>query len=251
MSYILDALKKAEQERQIGQVPGIASQHERTSVVGGGRWAWILLAVLLINAALLSYALWPDSGSSERDSGAPASAMPPVAGPPRIALAEPPDPPAVPTATRPAVEPVTAVPEAVASPRNPPAVQPPLRELPPQPAPVPEPETLRLLPPLAARPEATAPQSAPAGPPPDRAAVQGANLPVWPRIPGHLFSQLNGELRLDVHVYSEQPQERFVLINMLKYGEGDQLQEGPLVDAITYDGVILSFRGQRFQMRSQ
>jgi general secretion pathway protein B len=66
-----------------------------------------------------------------------------------------------------------------------------------------------------------------------------------------LFRQINSELRLDVHVYSEQPQERFVLINMMKYGEGDQLQEGPVVDAITTDGVILSFHGQRFQLRSQ
>ncbi|MGW8309840.1 MAG: hypothetical protein ACWGNB_02135, partial [Thiogranum sp.] len=63
MSYILDALRKAEQERQLGEVPGIASQHERAGVIAGGRWTWVLLAVLIVNAVLLAYALWPHTAS--------------------------------------------------------------------------------------------------------------------------------------------------------------------------------------------
>jgi general secretion pathway protein B len=77
------------------------------------------------------------------------------------------------------------------------------------------------------------------------------NLPVWPQVSDQLFREINSALHLDVHVYSNQPTERFVLINMRKYSEGGRLQEGPVVDAITPDGVILSFRGQRFRMQSQ
>ncbi|MEN8763519.1 MAG: general secretion pathway protein GspB [Thiogranum sp.] len=76
-------------------------------------------------------------------------------------------------------------------------------------------------------------------------------LPVWPQIPSHLFQQLNGSLRLDVHVFSDQPQKSFVLINMRKYREGEKLQEGPQLDEITAEGVILSFNGQRFRLQAQ
>ena len=75
------------------------------------------------------------------------------------------------------------------------------------------------------------------------------NLPVWPQVSGQLFQAINSGLRLDVHVYSKMPDERFVLINMQKYREGEQLQEGPVVDEITPNDVILSFRGQRFRVQ--
>ena len=74
------------------------------------------------------------------------------------------------------------------------------------------------------------------------------NLPVWPQVSSQLFREINSSLRLDVHVYSEHPQERFILINLQKYKEGEQLQEGPVVDEITPVGVIFSFRGQRFRV---
>jgi len=64
MSYILDALKKAEHERVIGQVPGIGSEHEPATRSGPGRWIWLLLSVLLVNAVLLAVLLWPDASST-------------------------------------------------------------------------------------------------------------------------------------------------------------------------------------------
>ena len=54
------------------------------------------------------------------------------------------------------------------------------------------------------------------------------------------------ELRLELHVFSNVPAERFAFINSRKYREGDTLQEGPRVDEITRDGVVLDFRGRRF-----
>jgi len=54
------------------------------------------------------------------------------------------------------------------------------------------------------------------------------------------------ELHLDVHVYSTKPAERFVYINMRKYHEGAALQEGPIVERIRRDGVVLNYQGLRF-----
>lgn len=245
MSYILDALKKAERQRDIGQVPGIGSEHQGASRVGGGRWIYALLAVLLVNAALLVYALWPARVSPTR----------PVAASPDGGQALP---AATPVGKSPAVAPPTAAP--------PSPVVPPVSTR--RPAPAPAPVPLRSLPPL---PEPVnkvlvespgiADNGAGGSAVPDRAVSAPApeetaggvhdNLPVWPQVSGQLFREINGGLRLDVHVYSKQPQERFVLVNMQKYNEGERLQEGPVVDEITPEGVILSFRGQRFRVQAQ
>jgi general secretion pathway protein B len=55
-------------------------------------------------------------------------------------------------------------------------------------------------------------------------------------------------LHLDLHVYSNAPQQRFVFVNSRKYREGEALQEGPVVEQITQDGAVLSFRGSRFKL---
>jgi len=54
------------------------------------------------------------------------------------------------------------------------------------------------------------------------------------------------ELHVDIHVYSEVPEDRFVFINMNKHNEGSRLIEGPLVEEITTDGVVLSQNGTLF-----
>jgi len=76
-------------------------------------------------------------------------------------------------------------------------------------------------------------------------ARQSASLPTIYEL------QANGsialpELHLDIHVYSEVPKDRFVFINMSKQREGSQLSDGPTVDEITPDGVILDYRGTTF-----
>ncbi len=65
----------------------------------------------------------------------------------------------------------------------------------------------------------------------DAALAQGAHLP---------------ELRLDLHVFAARPQDRFVMINMKKLHEGDSLPEGVRVESITPDGAVLSHNGAKF-----
>ncbi len=45
--------------------------------------------------------------------------------------------------------------------------------------------------------------------------------------------------------------ERFVFVNMRKYLEGETLKEGPSVERITAEGVILNQRGLRFLLPRQ
>jgi general secretion pathway protein B len=61
-------------------------------------------------------------------------------------------------------------------------------------------------------------------------------------VPGNTLPQL----RLDLHVYAANPQERFALINMHKMHEGDSLQDGVRVESITPDGVVMSHNGSKF-----
>lgn len=54
-------------------------------------------------------------------------------------------------------------------------------------------------------------------------------------------------LRLDLHVYAANPPERFVMINMHKLHEGDALpSEGVRVESITPYGAVLSHDGTKF-----
>ncbi len=59
------------------------------------------------------------------------------------------------------------------------------------------------------------------------------------------------ELHLDIHVSAPNPSERFVFVNMRKYVEGETLKEGPTVERITTEGVVLNQRGLRFLLPRQ
>jgi general secretion pathway protein B len=54
------------------------------------------------------------------------------------------------------------------------------------------------------------------------------------------------EMRLELHVWSTKPQERFVFVNGRRYREGETTAEGAAVEEITPDGVIMNSGGNRF-----
>lgn len=56
------------------------------------------------------------------------------------------------------------------------------------------------------------------------------------------------QFHLDIHVYAAAPDRRFVFVNKRKYREGDQLDEGGTVERITPHGVVLNHGGRRFQL---
>jgi len=259
MSYILEALKKSEQQRELGRVPGITSVHENTTKSVGGKWLWLIVGILLLNAGLLVLLLWPEPEPEPEPSIVSAPVRKPIQRRPdrpavALVVSQPPaleNPvPGVPQTTR--IVPVPPEPPAAEPVKTETAVMPVLRELPVAAKPV---TTETAVKPVLQE-SSVAAAEIPAQPQveqPPRSAhkAYAPELPVWPQIPTHLFQQLSGSLRLDVHVFSDQPQKSFVLINMRKYREGEKLQEGPQLDEITPEGVILSFSGQRFRLQAQ
>jgi general secretion pathway protein B len=57
-------------------------------------------------------------------------------------------------------------------------------------------------------------------------------------------------IHMDLHSYAPDPAKRFVLINMKRLYEGQSLPEGVKVESITNDGAIMSYSGMRFVLDS-
>jgi hypothetical protein len=233
MSFILDALKKSEIERQRQTIPGLVDlgpSRPRTKLPA---WAIALCALLAVNLLVLSVVLirGAASGRGAAVSGAahPATAVP-FAG----------DAARAPDASRGA----DAAPNDHFSPLDTPVYAP---EIPVGAAPAPaHPEQ-----PPAARPqsEVAAGRATHRHDPvlneDDYKAVDSEVLPTIDEI-SLSGAQALPEMHLDVHVFATNSAERFVYINMRQYHEGATLAEGPTLERIRRDGVILDYQGLRF-----
>jgi len=210
MSFILDALKKSELERQRQTVPGLM---DTRSTVRRNRlplWAAALGALLIVNLTALTWVLMHRRSSVPAP---PAVAAKPADAPPPAAHFSPLD-------AAPEYAPEIPVPSATDQ----------------RPA---SHETA----PASHRPDPLL--SEPSDPPENQEilpSISELNLTGAQALP---------ELHLDVHVYATKPSERFVYINMRKYHEGSVLQEGPKVERIRRDGVVLNYQGLRFILPRQ
>lgn len=198
MSFILDALKKSENERQKQDTPGIASIPESGRRYISTKWLWLIAALLVVNVAVVS-------GFMLRGGDGP-----------EAVAATPPD----------AAKPATATFSELVS------------------------EAKRSQPPVAD----------PTPPTPALDAVQTVAMPPptaepVPTVTDGLatFNELRAQgvlqlpdMHLDIHVYSGQPEDRFVFVNMSKYKERATLAEGPVIREITPDGVVLVYSGTAF-----
>ena len=248
MSFILDALKKSEVERQRQSMPGLMDTPAARRRGGLPLWALLLGVLLVLNVAVLAVILIRNA--------APTGAAAPVA-----TLKKRNQGPAVaPEKTQPAAEhfsPLGAPP--VYAPEIPVTEAPPVGggasrdDLSTMPAAA-ETGVAPLVAPRATA-QRFAPRSAQRRPEPVLIAedVQADNAEVLPSINELNLSgaQALSELHLDVHVYATKPAERFVYINMRKYHEGNTLPEGPVIERIRRDGVVLSYRGVRFILPRQ
>jgi general secretion pathway protein B len=226
MSFILDALKKSEIERQRQSMPGLI---DTPPALRRGRlplWAMLLGCLLAINMVVLIFVLLRN--------GTPAA----VSAPARADASAPAD------AKSPAVDdhfsPLSAAP--VYAPEIPVAAA----------------ETSSNAPAAAlAAPHALAQRAAPhTFRRPDPVLIDPEDNDNEELLPSINQINLTGaqalpELHLDVHVYGTKPADRFVYINMRKYKEGNTLQEGPVLERIRRDGVVLNYQGLRFVLPRQ
>lgn len=254
MSFILDALKKSENERQGQRGLGVADVPVAREAPGAPAWIWWLLGLLAVNVIVLLAVLLRPGAEPTAD----AATDTPAAGP---------------AETRPATVPERVAPELAAlvdrtrSERlkaTPPdtgygtADEAPQRAAAATPAAVmPATDATGSADDEAGASPATASTDDPSAsdPPVDNPSVragagasgeeQALSLPTLDELRVRGDTGLP-DLHLDIHVWSEQPRGRFVYVNTAKYREGDDLAEGPRVASIVRNGVVLEHDGRRF-----
>jgi general secretion pathway protein B len=221
MSLILDALKKSEAERQRQSGPTLLEVRVARPQRRYPMWALAVGILLAVNMILLLVFVLRPSDSVRAPSAAttaPASASVAVAAPSAL-----PPAPATPVPASAAAAPAAATVQPVAQPPAQPALSYPAAD-------------------AAVNPAASASLR-------HQREAAGADYSTLPGI-----NELTGsvpELRLDLHVYAERPRDRYALINMQTVHEGDVLNEGPRVLAITREGVALDWHNQQFMLRPQ
>ncbi len=227
MSYILDALRRSDQERRLQRGRPLAANASRPHRAHGRNLLLGALAALLLpNAAIL--AVWALRGAPGPAAPSDGVAQTPIGGaapPPaqarggsllaRAAEGEPTrwldpwevDPPEQPETAAPPVEPAAA-------------------ETPPEPA-----------------ASADTPEPAPAPP----ATPLPTDAPLLEQLPDATRERL-GAVEIGVHVYAEAPSSRFLIFNNARLREGEQLDNGLRLIAITADGAIFRFQQQPFRV---
>ncbi|RFO96188.1 hypothetical protein DIC66_14385 [Rhodoferax lacus] len=228
MSYILDALKRAESERESGAVPGLHSAQASSSIyiAYGSRYRpwWLAMLALLLAVLLgLGWQVWrTPSGDTVPPTTSAVPATPSLATSEATVSAAPVAPVAKAAAAVPAkpLLPAAAAPSAPAT------------------ASVP-------VPPKAAVPTPT-PALAASGPAPAPTAASGA-IPPLGDLPDAVRRQIPA-LAISGALYSESPPEWTLIINDQVVSKGQQVAPGLLLEDISANSAVFLFKGQRFRV---
>ena len=224
MSYILEALKKSQAERQLGELPSIHApqvQLHGGAAAHGARRGPVWLALggvsLAVAAALLLWQPWQAGVAAPASSPAPAPAVAAVPAPAVLAQAVPAPLPA----------PVAAAPVHHARPVAEPPQESPGQAPPAAAAPVP-----------AAAPPVTAPAPAPAA---EEAvpAMRDLPEPIQRQIPA---------VAIGGYIYSKNPADCLLLIDKVLRHEGEELAPGLVLEKLQPKGAIFSFKGYRYRV---
>ena len=225
MSYILDALKKSDQQRQLGATPTL--QAAQLTVPGPKRHLFIyygLLAAVLLGAGIMIGWLRPWQPEQPPPAPTPLGTEPIAAPAPLIAPPEMPGETAqefpAPNLTRSGqAVPVTGA------------------VMPSNPALVSSAPSAAVSMPDKSMPEKSA---SIAGVAQEQKAIPMNELPLQ-------IQQEIPAMTVQLHAYSSNPSERLVSINSIRLREGGSLMLGLRLEQITPDGMIFSYKGYRFQ----
>jgi general secretion pathway protein B len=273
MSYILEALKKAQAERQLGNAPDIHTPAPvpvaAASTAANRRPLLIGLGTGLLVAGIAAGLIWgaktptAEPAVLARNEAVPvAPVAPAVPGPapgPAPILAPPAEaaPPVATASAAPAAAtaaPAVAAPAPVAPPVKALAVQPPAAQ--PAPAPAAAAATPRkaAAPPVAeAAPEAVylpAPARAPEPPPaPVRAPdpVAEENLRTLQQLPEAIQREVP-KVAVGGYIYSPNPADRLLLVDKALRREGEELAPGLVLERLMPKYAVMNYRGTRYRV---
>lgn len=276
MSLILEALRKSEQQRRLGESPTLVSESAwatrrmQAAPTRRGRWLWLLLIVVLAGAAAAAWYFGrPSLAAIDPTLQPPATAAAPLPlplstpatverAPSAAATATP-----APTTAALIAEPIAAAaiaPQgsdamlAATDGREPAAItaQEPQATMAINPQPLFAPPA----PPAAAvaAPD-TAPLAAGAAPVAVNAPPSAIQTPTAAPAPGDLpyfyelalaTRQALPAMQVTMHVWNADPTRRFVILDGVRASEGEPAGDSMTVLEIRRDGVVLDFRGTRF-----
>ena len=227
MSYILEALKKSQAERQLGELPSIHAPqvqlHDGAASASARRApVWLALGgvAVAVAAALLLWQPW------QADAAAPAAA---AVVPAVLAQAVPAPLPvdAPPAAVAPAPVAAFVPPAATAAPVH-------------HARPVAEPK--QETPGQAVSPPVAAP--APAVPPTPAAEE---SVPGMRDLPEPIQRQIPA-IAIGGYIYSKNPADRLLLIDKVLRHEGEELAPGLVLEKLQPKAAIFSFKGYRYRV---
>jgi general secretion pathway protein B len=249
MSYILEALRRAERERQLGQAPTVQTLAQATPWQPAQQQRQLIRGALaILTVLLLGLALWlalrptapaaPHATDTETPAAASVSApqAPPLPVKETVVSAAEAatvieadenlaslDDVTAPFGSNPAasttiITPAAPAESAPAATAAAPSVEQPAATAPPQPSTQVETLTLAPAPPRLLR---------------DMPASYRAGFPA---------------ISMDVHVYDSDAARRWILVDGRRYREGDTLAAGPRIAEIISDGVVLEHGGERVRL---
>jgi general secretion pathway protein B len=214
MSYILDALRKADAQRERDPARGIHAQPGTLSVPAGNSEStsrfWLVGVALVVGAALLAAAMWGFGWLARPAALAAGVAVAPAA------------------VSVPSVTPPSPAPEVL--PAAPPA--------PPPSAALPVQAALKPAPSVTSYPPATAY-------PPPPAASDPSRLMALTELPADVQRELP-KLTINGGVYSPTPAQRLLIVNGQVLNEGAEAAPGVLLEQIRPKTAVFNFRGYRY-----
>lgn len=228
MSYILDALKRADAERGRGTVPGLHARQlpspGNAVPTGSQNRVWWLTAATVGLVVLAGLWVWRTPAHELSVTAAVPIAVAPLSN-------------AAPVPVPVAVAPVPAP---LASAVTPPAVTP----TPPEPRPATLPSHTANAQ-TAAKPNAAAPATPSSAAP--VAPVAPAVLPLLSELPDALRRQLPA-LSITGAVYADDPKQRLLLVNNQVLPQGSQVAPEVTLEEIHQRSSVFNFRGTRFRL---
>lgn len=282
MSYILDALQRADAERGRGNVPGLHARQLPTALEEAaaartglrGPLVWGGLLVLVLAATVAGLWMWrspasPSAPVVTATASQPAPAATPVASPPLpaavpvvpavpaapVAPVVSPAAPTVPTATPPAAL-APSAPASVGAPPAPPATvqAAAVARTAPQPAPTAPPAAsdTPVTPAVAPASATPAPRAAKAPAPtsPAGGSTAPAEAPLLSGLPEDLRRQIPALVITGV-VHADNPTQRLLVVNNQVLTQDGQLGPDLVLETIGSRHSVFRFRGTRFRVANQ
>jgi len=235
MSYILDALKKSEQERGHGSVPDVQTVHSSSLNYRNEKkayWPYILIIAVLLNLAAIAYFIFDKNSPIEATQTSPGNISKIQTTADSVTQKQPVTP--IPLASESIVEtadkPNSGYANATTK-QNPQEAVPPV---PIQPTP-----TTREVPPTSSKTVTAVSR------PQEVSSVSDGGIIDFHELPASIKQQLPA-ITISAHVYSSNPLQRSIVINNNFMEEGEYVLDDLVLYEITKDGAVFNYQGTLF-----